>query len=209
MNGFKVFKYYTAIRLHFTDNKFNVFANKGHLRGSFDKFNHRNDRMLFEKVARMHTNDKECIQFLASNFMYDHPDVVYDLAIAEDNYKEYIRRRQSMTKIFADDLDRIVHSGARYTTDEFSGFKIPDIVQLYMAKKITLETMVILDTMDDFVTKMKRGNHISLLLGDELRKIEKSRGFVKYDSYKIMNPYQSFIEEMQGITNGQDVPATA
>lgn len=209
MNGFKVFKYYTAIRLHFTDSKFNVFTNKGHLRGSLDKFNCRNDRMLFEKIARNHPTDRECIQFIACNFMYDHSDVVYDLALAEDNFKEYNRRRQSMTKVFSDDLDKIANSGARYDPDEFSGFKIPDILQLYMAKKITIETMVILDSLDAIVDKLKERSHVSLLLADDLRRIEKSRGFVKFDSYKIINPYLNFLEEAQGTTNGQDISSTA
>ncbi len=209
MNGFKVFKYYTAIRLHFTDSKFNVFVNKGHLRGSVDKFNSRNDRFLFEKVARMHPTDKECIQFIAANFMYDNPEVVYELPTAEANYKEYVRRRQSMTRVFTEDLHTIATSGARYDQGEFSGQKIPDVVQLYLARRITLETMVILDSMDSIVSKMRRGNHISLLLGDDLRRVEKSAGFVKYDSYKVMGPYQNFLEDIQGSTNGQDLPSLA
>lgn len=164
--------------------------------------------MLFEKVARMHSNDKECIQFLAANFMYGNPEVIYELATAEMNYKEYIRRRQSITRIFSEDLEVICRSGARYAHDEFSGQKIPDVIQLYLAKRITLETMVILDTLDNIVDKVKRGTHMSLLLGDDIRKIEKSKGFVKFDSYKIASPYQSFIEDIQGNLNGQDISST-
>lgn len=209
MNGFQVFKYYTAVRLHFTNSTFNVFVNRGHIKGSVDRFNNRNDRLLFEKVARMFPNDKDCIQFLAANFMYGNPEFIYELPTAEVNYKEYIRRRQSITKIFSDDLDTIARQGARYGDDEFTGQKIPDVLQLYLAKRITLETVVILDTLDDIVSRLRRGTHVSLLLGDDLRKIEKSRGFVKYDSYKIMSPYHNFIEEIQGNLNGQDISSTA
>lgn len=208
MNGFKAFKYYTAIKLHFTNDKFDVFTNRGHIKGSVDTFQRRNDRMLFEKIARTYSTDKQCIQFIASNFMYDHPDLVYDLTTADQHYREYIRRKQSITKLFTDDLDIIVRSGAEYDQYEFVGHKIPDVIQLYMAKKITLETMVILNTLDGFVDKMKQSSQMSLMLENDLRRIRKSAGFVKFDSYRVMGPYQSFLEEIQGHTYGQDVSST-
>lgn len=208
MDGFKTFKYYTAIKLHFTDPKFNVFVNRGRVKGSADRFNARNDRMLFERLGRQFSTDKECIQYIAANFMYGNPEVVYNALDGMANYQEYLRRKQSITKVFEDDLHKIVNSGARYAHDEFSGMKIPDVIQLLLAKKITLETVVILDTKDAIVEKLKQGSHVSLLLADDLRRIEKSRGFVKFDPYKVMDPYLNFLEETQGNTNGQDIPST-
>lgn len=209
MNAFTVYKYYMSIKLHFSDPKFNVFVNKGRIRGSVDTFNARNDRMLFERLGRQFSTDKECIQYLAANFMYGNTDVVYNALDGMTNYQEYLRRKQSITKVFEDDLHKIINSGARYTPDEFSGFKIPDVVQLLLAKKITLETIVILDSIDAIVDKLKQRSHISLLLSDDLRRIEKSKGFVKFDSYKVMGPYLNFLEEAQGTTNGQDIPSTS
>lgn len=201
MDGFKAFKYYTAIKLHYTNPKFDVFVNRGRVKGSFSSFTNRNDRMLFEKIARQFPNDKDCIQYIAANFMYGNPNLVYHADEAMDNYKEYIRRKQAITRIFAVDLATIIDSGADY---DFSGQKIPDVIQLLMAKKISLETIVILNDMDGIVEKMKQSS-VALLMGDELLKIEKSKGFVKYDSYKVMGLYQNFLEEIKGNTNGQDL----
>jgi hypothetical protein len=203
MDGFKTFKYYTAIKLHFTNPKYDVFANRGHVKGSYDKFMSRNDRYLFEKLGRQFDVDKDMIQFIASNFMYGNPDLVYDSNDSQFNYKEFLRRRQSITRIFTDDLDTISNAHATY---DFGCNKIPDVLQLYMAKKITLETIVILDSLDDIVTKMRQNSHVALLLGDELHRIEKSRGFVKFDSHKVMAPYDEFISEMKKV---QDIPAIA
>lgn len=199
MNGFKAFKYYTAIRLHFTSPKFNVFVNRGHVKGSYQAYTSRNDYSLFEKLARMFGSDKELIQYLASNFMYGNPDVVYDPDLSMINYKEFLKRRQSITRIFADDLDTIIQSGAQY---QFSGLQIPDVLQLLMAKRITLETLVILDTLDGIVDKMKQSSHMSLLLGDDLHRIEKSRGFVKFDSERIKQPYSEFVQEVESNHHG-------
>jgi hypothetical protein len=199
MNGFRAFKYYTAIKLHFTNPKFDVFVNRGRVKGTLDRFLMRNDRMLFERLAKDYPVDKDCIQYIASNFMYGNQNVVYDSSTSVTNYKEFIRRRQSITHVFTNDLDTIVKSGAQYT---FGGSKIPDVLQLYLSNRITLETMVILDQLDGILGKLRENSQISLLLDQDLLRIEKSQGFVKYDSYKVMSPYLSFLEDIQGTANG-------
>lgn len=199
MDGFRAFKYYTALKLHFTSPKFNVFVNRGHVKGSYQKFLLRNDFSLFERLAKQYPVDKDYIQYIASNFMYGNPNVIYQSEEGVANYKEFIRRRQSMTRVFTDDLDTIVQSGAQYT---LGGSKIPDVLQLYLSNRITIETMVILEQLDGILGKLRENSQISLLLDQDLLRIEKSQGFVKYDSYKIMSPYLSFLEEIQGTTNG-------
>jgi hypothetical protein len=199
MDGFKAYKYYMALKLHFTDPRFNVFVNRGRVRGTRDKFMARNDRMIFEKLARQFDSEKEYIQYIAASLMYGHSQVVYEPSDAMANYKEFLRRRQSITKIFTDDLAKIIDTGAQYN---FSGQDVPDLLQLLMSKQITLETMVILNDLDAIVDKMKQNNQIVLLLGDELTRIEKSKGFIKYDSARIMSPYLSFLEDLKGNANG-------
>lgn len=199
MDGFKAYKYYMALKLHFTDPRFNVFVNRGRVRGTRDKFMARNDRMIFEKLARQFDTEKEYIQYIAASLMYGHSQVVYEPSDAMANYKEFLRRRQSITKIFTDDLAKIIDTGAQYN---FSGQDVPDLLQLLMSKQITLETMVILNDLDAIVDKMKQNNQIVLLLGDELMRIEKSKGFIKYDSARIMSPYLSFLEDLKGNANG-------
>lgn len=199
MDGFKAFQYNTALKLHFSSSKFNVFINRGRLRGSYQKFSTRNDRGLFDKVAIMYPNDRDCIRFLASNYMYGNNEPVYDTTEAVTLYNEYQRRRQSITKVFTDDLSTITNSGATY---DFSRHQIPDVVQLYLSNVITLETIVILNDFDDIVSKIKQSDQLSLLISDQLLVIEKSKGFIKYDPYKIMGPYQQFLEDIKGNTNG-------
>lgn len=192
MDGFKAFKYYLAIKLHFTNPKYNVFERKGKLRGTRETFLTRNDHYLFEKIARRFDNDQQLIRYIASNFMYDNPNVVYNEAEAEENFIEYNRRRQSITKVFADDVQRIVESGN----------KTPNILQLYLGKKITIETAVILNDLENCISSLKDTESNALLWGDEILRIEKSKGFVKYDSYKVVPVYMSMCEELKGKVNG-------
>jgi hypothetical protein len=202
VDGFTAFKYYTALKLHFTSEKFDVFVNRGRVKGSYATFASRNDRLLFEKIARMFPTDKQCIQFIAANFMYGNANVVYNIEQSLENFRTFERRKQAITRVFTDDIDTIINSGAQY---DFSGHKIPDIIQLYIANRITLETVVILNDLDSIVDNAKQSSHMSLLLGDELLRIEKSKRFVKYDRSKIIGQYQRFIEEVKGTENGQDL----
>lgn len=198
MDGFRAFKYYMALKLHFTDPKFDVFVNRGRVRGTLQRFQMRNDRLLFEKLAKQFPIDKEYIQYIASNLMYDNPDVVYQSDEGMANYKEFLRRRQSITRVFQDDLDTIVKSGAQYKIVDDN---IPDVIQLLISKKITIETTVILNQLDDFIGKIE-SNHVHLMFGNLIMRIVKSTKFVKYNSYKVMNHYQNFIEEVKGTANG-------
>lgn len=193
MDGFKAFKYFTAMRLHFTNPTFNVFENRGRVKGSFSAFMNRNDRLLFDRLARKY-DDKEFIKFCAANFMYGHGEMIYESQQAENNYKEFQKRKQAITKVFSDDCHRILNSKAKYTIVDTD---IPDVLKLFLGSKITIETMVILNNMDGIVEKYRKNNQLVTMFGPELLRIEKSTGFVKYDTYKIMNVYMQFLEDVK------------
>lgn len=198
MDGFKAYRYYLAVKLHFTDPNFNVFETRGRVKASLQSFNKRNDRLLFEKLARQYPQDREYILYIAANFMYGNTHVVYNETEGQKNYNRFIRNRQSMTRLFANDLDTIVSSGAYYN---FSGPQIPEVLQLYISGKISIETMVILNDLDNYLPELEKSS-AALLFSDTLMQIKKAKGFVKYDAYKVMKPYQEFKEEMKGYVNG-------
>lgn len=168
MDGFTASKLYTAIGLHFSKDKFNVFENRGRLRGTLETFEKRRDSKVFDKWARNYVTEK-FILLVAANCMYGNPKCVYDVEQAESNFKEYQRRRQSITKVFADDLDTI-------------GEANPDgIMALFVGGKITLETCVILNELEGMFER-----DWPAVLTNTVRLIKKSSGFVKYNKEKIM-----------------------
>lgn len=201
MDGYKAFKYYLALKLHFHNVKYDVFANNGRIRCSRDAFFARKDHKLFEKLARQF-DDKELIKYIVANMMYGNEDVVYNLSDGMSNYKEFLRRKQSITRIFQNDLETII--GSKFSYD-FTGLSVPGIIQLYLARKITLETVVILDSLDNFVSKIRQHQSLSMLLESDLMTIEKARKFVKFDKDKINKLYTNFKGELEQINNGKDV----
>jgi hypothetical protein len=203
MDGFKAYRYYLAIKLHFTTDKFNVFENRGNVKGTREAFNARNDRYIFEKLAKKHEDDKEIIQFFVSNFAYGNDTAIYAGAEADDNFRQWNKRKQSITKIFVDDLatllthlevNKLKHSALFNFTDS----EYPVALSLFVGGKISIETLRIIDDFHPIVEKWNQNLSVRYIWDNELRRITKLTGFVKYDKIKIQKVFNHFMEEIAG-----------
>lgn len=201
MDGFKAYRYYLAIKLHFTTDKFDVFQNRGNVKGTREAFNARNDRYIFEKLAQKHPDDKEIIQFFVSNFAYGNDTAIYAGQEAEDNFMQWNKRKQSITKVFVDDLatllthietNRLKHSAIFDFTDS----EYPIALKMFVGGKITIETLKIIDDFTGIIEKWNQNLSIRYIWDNEMRRIKKLTGFVKYDKIKIEKIFSAFKEEL-------------
>lgn len=191
-----------AIKLHFTRESFNVFKNRGVVKGTREAFYARNDRYMFERLARKYPTDKDLIQFFVANFAYGNESAVYSGEESESFYLEWLKRKQSITKVFTDDLNTVLMDAykKKFKEDEIINFTCngyPIILNLYLGKQISIETVSILNSINSMVTQWKDNDAVVLLWENEIRIIEKVSGFIKYDSSKLMPIYQSFKEEIK------------
>lgn len=198
MTGFKAFRYYLALKLHFNNDKYNVFENKGNIKYSYENFNSRNDKHIFEKLARKFDTDKELIQFLVANFAYGHDNMVFAIEEANEYYLEWQKRKQSITRIFKDDLNTIELESQKnaLSLDQIINFTLneyPSIIKLYLGKKITIESISILNDLLDFIPKWKQNQSGMLILETDIRRIEKIKGFIKYEDDRIKPIFNEFI----------------
>lgn len=198
MDGFKAYRYYLAIKLHFTTEKFNVFENRGNVKGTRDTFNARNDRYIFEKLANKYDTDREIIQFFVANFAYGSDTAIYEGKEATDNFLLWNKRKQSITQVFIDDLTNILNYIESNKTSVFSfeNDKYPALMQLYMGRKVTIETLRIIDDIYPFLETWSQQNSVKYMWGSELLRIKKLTGFVKYDKIKIEKIFKHFLEEI-------------
>lgn len=201
MDGFKAYRYYLALKLHFTTDKFDVFQNRGNVRGTREAFNARNDRYIFEKLANKYTEDKEIIQFFVANFAYGRDTAIYAGQEAEDNYMQWLKRKQSITKIFVDDLATIlthieVNKLKHSAIFEFTDNEYPVALSLFIGGKIAIESLRILDDFTDVIEKWKIHPTVRYIWDDETRRITKLSGFVKYDKIKLSQIFEKFKEEI-------------
>jgi hypothetical protein len=202
MDGFKAYKYYMAVKLHFTKDSFDVFKNRGTVKGTREAFNARNDKYMFDKLARKFPVDKDLIQFFVANFAYGNDAAVYSYEEAETNLLEWNRRKQSITKIFSDDCSKIIMDAYKNKHKEDAIFNLTNksyssILKLFLGGQISLETVRILDDLNPMVESWKNNTSMVLLWENELRRIEKSKGFVKYDVDKVSKVFNDFMQEVK------------
>lgn len=202
VNGFKAYKYYMAVKLHFTTDKFNVFENGGKVKGSIEAFKKRTDRFHFENLAHKMPEDKNLIQFYAANFAYGNNGAIWEHEEAQKNYVTWIKRKESIAYIFREDTLKIIDHCEKERIDttrlySFVDGNYPELLKLYVGKHITIETMRILDDFDNYLSKWKQNDSLALLWDDERRRIEKSKRFVKYDVKRIEPIFSSFKKEME------------
>lgn len=200
MDGFKAYKYYMAVKLHFTSKKYNVFETRGHVKGTRDAFNARNDRYIFEKLGQKY-DDREIIQFFVSNFAYGNDTAIYGNSEADELYFEWQKRKQAITKTFIDDLANImnmcdVHKFNKDAIFTSQDGDLPLLTSMFLSGKITIETMRMIDDNEPFIESWENDPMIKIVLGDKLLRIEKLKGFVKYDSDKITKVFNHFKEEL-------------
>lgn len=202
MDGFKAYRYYLAIKLHFTTEKFNVFENRGNVKGTREAFNARNDRYIFEKLANKYSEDREIIQFFVANFAYGNETAIYAGQEAEDNLTEWTKRKQSITQKFIDDLAIIlthieVNKLPTASIFNFIDSAYPVILELFIGGKISIETLRIIDDIYPIIEKWQETNSIKYIWNQEMLRIKKLTGFVKYDRIKIDKIFNHFLQEIE------------
>lgn len=196
MDGFKAFKYFQAIRLHFTTENFDVFESGAAIKGSREVFEQRNDRMLYERLARKFDTDQELIQFIVSNVAYGHMNVVYS-SESDEFYQKWIKRKQAITNCFRTDLDYIVE---HFRKNKLSGDRLfsieecsPELLNMYIGGYVSLETMVILRSFDDYLAKWEP---LIMLWSNHFLIIRKANRFVKFKQDRVQSIYDNFIQEL-------------
>jgi len=108
MNGYDLYCTYQAIKLHFSSEQYNFFHYDGKTRVSIDAFQKRRDKFLFHRLARKYRDD-EMVPFLVANFVHSDDNWTKSLLEeeAEQTYREWKRTTDSMSKIYAEDLQKI------------------------------------------------------------------------------------------------------
>ena len=190
MTAFEVYKLYAALRLHFTDPKYDITVTKGrigNLRASFEK---RKDTQHMFKLAQEYKR-ADIINILVANFITgDNTANVYTGNFL-DNYKNYLTRRKRMLYNLNIDLDNILF---RMEKDEIKSCmegQHPLIFRMYMGGDIQLETLVIMEKLYPFVEDYASDfvlEHICLL-------VKKYKPFVIINKEEVKQKFEGKISQ--------------
>lgn len=190
MNGYTLYTYFNAIKLHFTSEKYDIFKSKGRTRSnSYESYLKRPDYKLFESSGKYFKTDAEAIQFIASNVAYGNTNCVYNLDDSVDNYLLFLKRKQSITNVFKNDISAIeleIDKTNETNLFDFSNGQIPLVWKMFLSNQITTETVTILQNLNGFLDNIDM-----ILFKKEFLRIKKFTGFFDVDLNKTMTIYNN------------------
>jgi len=186
LEPYQAYTTYLSLKNHFTDKKYNYFTYNGKVKANIQSFYKRKDRFYFEKMSRQ-KNDEEIINFFISNFVScDDPQSLWIGEIikeGEENYKNWIRKIQSLSYKFKEEVS-ILNSENFDEMFEVKSNKHPKILKEFLQKKLSLETMIILNNILNYKS------HFDKKLKDPVwefisMRIEKYSPFLHIDNNKF------------------------
>ena len=164
---------YCAMKAHFDKGDYDFIKYGGKSKVSRDSFYKRNDRIFFVKLTRKYKGKDDIQDYLLANFLIYPKGWVGKFH--EDNYIEWQKKIQSLTYTFKSEIEPIMDSKMIAVSEN----QHPKLLKEYLGKRVSLETMVILDGILNYSktwnTKLK----------DD---------YVWKDVYKLINDYKSFLK---------------
>jgi len=128
---------------------------------------------MFESLAAKYIEPREVIKYLIANFAYGHNNVLYDREVGQEMLSNWIKVKESLSRVFHDDLQIIMRQQS-----QIDGNVI--ILKLFKANRINIETVsLICQYMPDIIGEWDALPESKLVYGDDLLRIRKVASFVK------------------------------
>ena len=150
---FETYQTYLSMKSHFTNPKYDFFKYGGKCRATMSSFNKRKDKYFFERTSRKYSDD-QVLNFLLANFVItDNPQNLWIGEIinsGERNYSEWMRRQQSLTYLFKEQLIELLSNKDLNAVFDCSKGQHPPLLKGYLGGEISLETLTILEKVFSF-----------------------------------------------------------
>ena len=184
MKPWEAYQIYNALKLHFESDTYDALKYNYRTSASQASFLKRKDRFFFAKLAKKYPDRQTLIDFLVSNFSTRTKVWAGNLidSEADDTYAEWIRKRDSFSYYFSDQVDYLMNhcQENRLKFDDLFVSRDGDhplIVRLHSAGTISLETLVVFDELLEF---MKRTSVTETIFWPEFAKtLQKYRPFFR------------------------------
>ena len=173
MEPIDVYLMYCAMKAHFSRKDYDFLTYKGKSRVPRDSFFKRKDRVFFVKLSKKYS-EEDLKNYFVANFIVEKQGYIANFN--DKNYETWKEKRNNFYDIFTEEIRPFVK-------DFNPIFKVknsehPFLLKEYLGKRVSLETLVILDEILGFTKNWNR----SL-----------SEDYIWYDINKLMKNYKRFL----------------
>jgi hypothetical protein len=189
MTGYEVYKLYMSMKLHFTSPSYSYFKYNGKTKvDTFDHYCRRKDKFFFEKISRKIKNEDEIKDFFLANFSMSDKWIGDLLDIdSERRYEEWKKYNDALKYNFKKELNYIKeHCEFLENAMSTEGVTHPPLFQFYLGKKVSLETLLIINSCRKFIPFWSERLKNDIIYKKKLLLFRKYREFMSFDreSYK-------------------------
>lgn len=151
MTEFEAYRHFLALKLHFTSENYDYFKYNGKHNATMASFDKRSDKRFFKKLVRKNINITE---YYVANLVNGKEWI----SQFEDSvWKEWQARSQSIEYNFINDAEKLLTSAENFDIIfNCNEGTHPKLLKAYLAKKISLETLVILDRLVHYRERFDR-----------------------------------------------------
>ena len=190
MQPIDVYQMYCAMKAHFSKSSYNFIKYGGKTKVSRDSFWKRNDRYFFVKISKKYNND-EIKDYLLSNFIQNRNGYIANFN--DQNYENWLDRKMMFYNIFQQELKPYIKNFEPLF--EIKGGNHPTLLKEYLGKRVSLETLVILDELVDFSKKWDEQLGDDVVWPDIKNLMNNYKGFLTINKNKYRMKLLSLIEE--------------
>ena len=191
MEPIDVYLMYCALKAHFSKSNYNYFKYEGKTRIKRDSFYKRKDRYFFARLSKKYIKHEDIENYLVANFINE--PTGYVARFHDKTYEEWLYRKQNFYTIFADEMRPLVND-FQPLFEAKSGTH-PKLLREYFGKRISLETLIILDELVSYVDNWNKELNEDFIWTDLKKLMDNYKGFLTISVEKYRIQLLKLIEE--------------
>ena len=181
--GYEAYKKYLGIKLHFTKDEYDYFKYNSKTNAKYETFIQRNDKYFFVKAARKYGDN--IVDYFVSNIISNKSHYIKDMN--NEVYLDRQKRIDGLSYYFERDMEQLLRKSEK---DFNKIFKVtrgqhPILIKTYLAKRISLESMCILQNMLNYVKRFDKTIKDTIIWPQLKTKIVKYGPFIKYNPERM------------------------
>ena len=181
--GYDAYTLYLGIKLHFYSNEYDFVKYNGKVKADIKSFLKRKDKYHFGKLFRTYKHELQ--DFYIANLSQKDlwaGDLLSDECAKV--YKEWKKNNQKLTYLFETEVSDLLRKKNIQKVLEVKNGQHPILLKEFMAKKVSLETLCIMDEIIEFTKDWDRLISERIIYPGIHVKINKYKSFVEFNRVK-------------------------
>jgi len=178
--AYDAYTLYLGIKLHFYSKGYDFIKYNGKVKSDINSFLKRKDRYFFGKLFKMYSQELQ--DFYIANLVTK-DTWVGDLVNEECErvYIDWKKRTQKLSYLFQQEVSDLLQSTDINSLLKVSNGQHPILLKSYLSKRISLETLCIMDDIIGFSEDWKKSIEEPIVYPPIYVKINKYKSFLTYD----------------------------